>query len=212
MRRFVHAFRSCGLGPGLLAAALAVGVTGSFAETTSARPRTKQSATQMSDDVRRMLHWVKRTRDHGDAPFIVIDKRQTHLWLSNADGNLTGQAPVLLGLARGASSVPDIGEREMADIKLYERTPPAGRFVDSIALHLKLNERLAATQQESNRMIGIEDLDEQDLREVAEFYVRLAARAKEGGRCKEARSIDEVGLPADHPAQGSNSSPPGAAT
>lgn len=40
---------------------------------------------------------------------------------------------------------------------------------DSVALHLKLNELLAASQVASNRMIGIEELDEQDLREVAAF-------------------------------------------
>ena len=68
---------------------------------------------------------------------------------------------------------------------------------DSVALHLKLNELLAASKQASNRMIGIEDLDEQDLREVAEFYVRLAARAKDGGGGKETHSIDEEGMPTD---------------
>ena len=68
---------------------------------------------------------------------------------------------------------------------------------DSIALHLKLNELLAASKQASNRMIGIEDLDEQDLRDVAEFYVRLAARAKDRGRGKETHSIDEEGMPTD---------------
>jgi low affinity Fe/Cu permease len=52
---------------------------------------------------------------------------------------------------------------------------------DSVALHLKLNELLAANRSASNRMIGIEDLDEQDLREVAEFYSRLATRAKAAG-------------------------------
>jgi low affinity Fe/Cu permease len=72
---------------------------------------------------------------------------------------------------------------------------------DSIALHLKLNELLAATRQASNRMIGIEDLDEQDLRDVAEFYVRLAARAKDRGRGKETHSIDEEGMPTDAPAR-----------
>jgi low affinity Fe/Cu permease len=71
---------------------------------------------------------------------------------------------------------------------------------DSIAMHLKLNELLAASKQASNRMIGIEDLDEQDLRDVAEFYVRLAARAKNGGCGKETHSIDEEGMPTDiHP-------------
>jgi low affinity Fe/Cu permease len=66
---------------------------------------------------------------------------------------------------------------------------------DSIALHLKLNELLASTRQASNRMIGIEDLDEQDLRDVAEFYTRLAARARRGGGMKEMHSIDEEIVP-----------------
>ncbi len=72
---------------------------------------------------------------------------------------------------------------------------------DSVAMHLKLNELLAATREASNRMIGIEDLDEQALREVAEFYVRLAARAKDGGKGKETHSIDEEGMPSDAPAR-----------
>jgi low affinity Fe/Cu permease len=66
---------------------------------------------------------------------------------------------------------------------------------DSVAIHLKLNELLAANRRASNRMIGIEDLDEQDLREVAEFYVRLAARAKAAGSIKETHSIDDEGMP-----------------
>jgi low affinity Fe/Cu permease len=72
---------------------------------------------------------------------------------------------------------------------------------DSVALHLKLNELLAANRQASNRMIGIEGLDEQDLREVASFYMRLSERAKETGPVKEAHSIDEEGMPTDAPAR-----------
>jgi low affinity Fe/Cu permease len=68
---------------------------------------------------------------------------------------------------------------------------------DSVAMHLKLDELLAANRFASNRMIGIEDLDEQDLREVASFYLRLAERAKKAGPRKEAHSIDEEGLPTD---------------
>ena len=68
---------------------------------------------------------------------------------------------------------------------------------DSVALHLKLNELLAANKDASNRMIGIEELDEQDLRDVAEVYVRLAARAKNRGQGKETHSIDEEGMPTD---------------
>ncbi|MDR7270485.1 low affinity Fe/Cu permease [Pelomonas saccharophila] len=66
---------------------------------------------------------------------------------------------------------------------------------DSVALHLKLNELLAAHRSASNRMIGIETLDEQDLREVAAFYARLADRAKTAGPAKEIHSIDEEGMP-----------------
>ena len=66
---------------------------------------------------------------------------------------------------------------------------------DSVALHLKLNELLAASRNASNRMIGIEELDEQDLREVAEFYARLSQRAKAAGPTKEQHSIDEEGMP-----------------
>ena len=66
---------------------------------------------------------------------------------------------------------------------------------DSVALHLKLNELLASNRIASNRMIGIEDLDEQDLREVAAFYGRLAERAKTAGPRKEVHSIDDEEAP-----------------
>ncbi|MGM9486247.1 low affinity iron permease family protein [Ideonella sp. YS5] len=68
---------------------------------------------------------------------------------------------------------------------------------DSVAMHLKLDELLASSRFASNRMIGIEDLNEQDLHEVAAFYLRLAQRAKQTGPRKEAHSIDEEGLPTD---------------
>jgi low affinity Fe/Cu permease len=71
---------------------------------------------------------------------------------------------------------------------------------DSVAMHLKLNELLAANREASNRMIGIEDLDEQDLRDVATFYLKLSERAKTAGPLKEAHSIDEEGMPTVAPA------------
>lgn len=82
---------------------------------------------------------------------------------------------------------------------------------DSVALHLKLNELLASNRQASNRMIGIEDLDEQDLRDVAAFYVRLAERAKNGDAQKECHSIDEDGMPTDTPPAADAAKAPAAA-
>lgn len=65
---------------------------------------------------------------------------------------------------------------------------------DSVAVHLKLNELLAANRNASNRMIAIEDFDEQDLRTVAAVYVKLAERAK-AGAAKRPHSIDDEGMP-----------------
>src|SRR5256885_12167353 len=62
---------------------------------------------------------------------------------------------------------------------------------DSVALHLKLNELLAASKSASNRMIGIEDLDEEQLREVANFYDQLATQARTKKACKEIHSRSE---------------------
>jgi low affinity Fe/Cu permease len=53
---------------------------------------------------------------------------------------------------------------------------------DSRAVHLKLDELLASNCEASNRMIGIEDLDEQALRRLAAHYTHLAERAQAGRR------------------------------
>ncbi|MDE1181694.1 low affinity iron permease family protein [Paraburkholderia sp.] len=46
---------------------------------------------------------------------------------------------------------------------------------DSIAVHLKLNELLAAQRNASNRLIGIEDASEDELRKLAAAYLRMAS-------------------------------------
>src|SRR6478672_6661619 len=49
---------------------------------------------------------------------------------------------------------------------------------DSLAIQLKLNELVAAVSGASNRLIDIEDLDEDDLQRLHEHYRRLAVMAK----------------------------------
>jgi low affinity Fe/Cu permease len=49
---------------------------------------------------------------------------------------------------------------------------------DSRAVHLKLNELIAAHEGASNRMVNIEDLSERELEQIHEFYVRLSQLAK----------------------------------
>ncbi|RQV62275.1 low affinity iron permease family protein [Burkholderia cenocepacia] len=52
---------------------------------------------------------------------------------------------------------------------------------DSVALHLKLDELLAVTRAASDRLIGIEDASEEELRALAQTYVEMAQRAAERG-------------------------------
>ena len=45
---------------------------------------------------------------------------------------------------------------------------------DTMALHLKLNELIACNKKASNRLIDIEDLTEQELQHLKDFYIKLA--------------------------------------
>ena len=48
---------------------------------------------------------------------------------------------------------------------------------DSVAIHLKLNELIAAYKTANNQLIGIEDASEDDLRRIANAYLELAHKA-----------------------------------
>lgn len=90
---------------------------------------TASAVTAMSSDASSALARVRLTRDNGTAPFIVIDKRNARMWLFDAKGQARGDSAVLLGLARGDDTVPGIGDKPLARIRVGERTTPAGRFV-----------------------------------------------------------------------------------
>ncbi len=63
---------------------------------------------------------------------------------------------------------------------------------DTVALHLKLNELIAASKTASNRLIDIEDLTEDELTALKEFYVKLSELAEEEGELFTSHSIDEA--------------------
>lgn len=83
----------------------------------------------MSAPALTLLHWIAQTADNEGQPFAIIDKRRARLWLFDQQGHRQGDSPVLLGLARGDASVPGIGERPLKDVRPFERTTPAGRFI-----------------------------------------------------------------------------------
>jgi low affinity Fe/Cu permease len=65
---------------------------------------------------------------------------------------------------------------------------------DSVAIHLKLNELVAANRRANSELIGIEDVCEEDLRRIANAYLALAknAEATEEVRSEVEREINEA--------------------
>jgi low affinity Fe/Cu permease len=63
---------------------------------------------------------------------------------------------------------------------------------DSRAVHLKLNEIVAALQGASNRLINVEDLTETEIRVLHEHYQRLVMMAKRDQVLTESHSVEEA--------------------
>ena len=61
---------------------------------------------------------------------------------------------------------------------------------DGKAIHLKLNELIASTQGASNRMVNIEDLNEEDLDQLHKFYKKLSDLAAKESDIRSSHSID----------------------
>lgn len=88
-------------------------------------------------DLFRLTAWIRATGNHHGLPFAVIDKKAARLHVFDASGKPVGSSPVLLGLAVGDDSVPDIGTRKMSEIRPDERTTPAGRFMSEPGRNLQ---------------------------------------------------------------------------
>jgi hypothetical protein len=95
-----------------------------------------------STDAQDILAWVIDSGNNGSLPFIILDKKETRVYVFQADGRLRGAAPALIGSAVGDHSVPGIGERKLSAILPSERTTPAGRLVASIDRNLQGKEVL----------------------------------------------------------------------
>ena len=63
---------------------------------------------------------------------------------------------------------------------------------DSRAVHLKLNELVAALNGPSNRLIDVEDLTEEELETFSNYYKKLAEMAKKEKLLSVSHSIEEA--------------------
>ena len=75
-----------------------------------------------------LANWVADSRDNQGEPFLLSTKN-ARVFVFDSTAALQSSSVVLLGVARGDDSVPGIGSRPIAKVKLFERTTPAGRFI-----------------------------------------------------------------------------------
>lgn len=62
---------------------------------------------------------------------------------------------------------------------------------DSLAIHLKLNELIAAMDKTSNRLVDVEDFSEDELKYLHKYYEQLADIAEEDSDLRQSHSIEE---------------------
>jgi len=63
---------------------------------------------------------------------------------------------------------------------------------DALAIHLKLNEIVAAMEGASNRLIDAEGLSEKDLKTLETYYEELATLAKRDVHVTDSHSVEEA--------------------
>ena len=89
-----------------------------------------------SPQARHVADWVVHSGDNRGMPFVIVDKKDAKVFVFDAQGQLRGATPALLGLARGDDAIPGIGKRALSGIRPEERTTPAGRFVAALGRNL----------------------------------------------------------------------------
>jgi low affinity Fe/Cu permease len=63
---------------------------------------------------------------------------------------------------------------------------------DALAIHLKLNEIVAALEGASNRLVDVEDLTEDEIDILHKHYEKLVVMAKSDAKLTETHSIEEA--------------------
>ncbi len=92
------------------------------------------SSEQASEEVRQIFDGIISSGDNKNLPFVILDKKQAKIFAFQKDGQLLGEAPVLLGIGIGDDYFPGTGEKKLSEIPVRERTTPAGRFHAKLGL------------------------------------------------------------------------------
>lgn len=122
---------SAGMSPRVPTASLAMSE-----QTAVLKSRAKFVDAKASEATRQVANWIAATGDNLELPFLIVDKVHAQVFAFSSDGAPRGSAPILIGLTRGDTSRPGIGDRRLADIAPADRTTPAGRFVAALGKDL----------------------------------------------------------------------------
>ena len=63
---------------------------------------------------------------------------------------------------------------------------------DALAIHLKLNELVAAHELASNRLVDIENMTEEELKVIQKYYSKLSDYTKKEKNLQQSHSIDDA--------------------
>jgi hypothetical protein len=132
---------------------------------------------QASPDAVLVANWAAHTRDHKKQAFVLIDKKNAHLYVFGPDAQLKGAAPILLGKAKGDHTVPGIGNKPLSLVKEEEKTTPAGRFVAEPGKNLSGEDIIWVDYDAAVSMHRIRKVAEKERR-----YQRLASPTKADNR------------------------------
>lgn len=133
---------SAGLSASANSSSLATAAPPTQAALTAQPRRANFGQEAASAETLHIANWVVDSGDNQRLPFMIVDKVNAKVLMFDADGQLQGAAPALLGLARADDSAPGIGDQKLSTIRPEQRTTPAGRFVASLDRNLQGQEIL----------------------------------------------------------------------
>jgi low affinity Fe/Cu permease len=142
-------------------------------------PARKQRAHHHEQFFARLAHWA--TDWSGSTPAFFLALLVILVWL--ATGPIFGYSDTWQLVVNTGTTIVTF-----LMVFLIQRT----QNKDSKAIHLKLNELVAAVEGASNRMINVEDFTEEELATLHAHYARLVELAKQDAHLTDSHSVEEA--------------------
>jgi hypothetical protein len=100
-----------------------------YADTEEIPDKAFFASEEADTSVHEVADWIVNSRDNKEKPFVIVDKKLARIYVFKKEGLIIATSPALLGQAIGDFSFPGVGDKKLCEIKPYERTTPAGKFL-----------------------------------------------------------------------------------